>query len=253
MNPAGMLDTFSMAQLAWVAGVIFGAYVVRGMSGFGAGLVATPLLAFVLPMTVVVPTTALIVCMLFIVLTIRDWREVRWDEFKRLLLPTLAGVAGGLYLFTALDNRLLLKLLGGFLLAYAAYMLISQWVGMKPPKLSEKWAAPLGFFGAFIDSMFGGGGGTLVVIYMHGRGVSKIEFRSTLAVLWFLEMIARVGGYTLAGYYTQGTLGLVAVMLPFMLLGTWTGEKINARVSPAAFNNILAAMLLFSGASLLIK
>ena len=248
-----MLDAFSMLQLAWAVGVVFGAYVVRGMSGFGAGLVATPLLAFLLPMSTVVPTTALLVFVLFVFLTLRDRHQVLWDEFRRLLMPTLAGVAGGLYLFALLDNRLLLKLLGGFLLAYAAYMLVAQWVGMQQLKLSEKWALPLGFLGAFIDALFGGGGGTLVVIYMHGRGVSKTEFRATLAVLWFVEMMARIGGYTLAGYYTQDTLALVAVMLPFMLLGTWVGEKINASVSQETFTKILAAMLLLSGASLLLK
>jgi uncharacterized protein len=248
-----MLDAFSAMQLAWAAGVVFGAYVVRGMSGFGAGLVATPLLAFLLPMSTVVPTTALIVFVLFIFLTLRDRHQVLWDEFRRLIWPTLLGVAGGLYLFATLDNRVLLKGLGGFLLAYAAYMLISQWVGMKQLKLSEKWAFPLGFLGAFIDSLFGGGGGALVVIYMHGRGVGKDAFRATLAVLWFVEMIARIGGYALAGFYTPSTLGLVAVMLPFMLLGTWVGEKINARVSHERFTQILAAMLLLSGASLLLK
>jgi len=248
-----MLDAFSTMQLAWAAGVVFGAYVVRGMSGFGAGLVATPLLAFLLPMSTVVPTTALIVFVLFIVLTIRDRHQVLWDEFRRLVLPTLVGVVGGLYLFTLLDNRLLLKLLGGFLVAYAAYMLITQWVGMKALRLSEKWALPLGFLGSFIDTLFGGGGGTLVVIYMHGRGVGKTEFRATLAVLWFVEMIARIGGYTLAGYYTQSTLALVAVMLPFMLLGTWAGEKINAWISQETFTKVLAAMLMLSGARLLLK
>lgn len=248
-----MLDTFSALQLAWAAGVVFGAYIVRGMSGFGAGLVATPLLAFLFPITTVVPTTALLVFVLFIFLMLRDRHQVARDEFRRLLPPTMLGVAGGLYLFSVLDNRLLLKLLGGFLVAYASYMLIAQWVGMAQRKVSEKWAWPLGFLGALIDSMFGGGGGTLVVIYMHGRGVSKAEFRATLAALWFIEMIARVGGYALVGYYTPGTLGLVAVMLPFMLLGTWVGEKINARISHEAFTRILAAMLLLSGASLLFK
>ena len=248
-----MLDAFSTMQLMWAAGVVFGAYVVRGMSGFGAGLIATPLLAFLLPMSTVVPVTALIVFVLFVFLTLRDRHQVLWDEFRRLLLPTLVGVAGGLYLFTTLDNRLLLKLLGGFLVAYAAYMLIAQWVGVKQVRLSEKWALPLGFLGAFIDSMFGGGGGTLVVIYLHGRNVGKAEFRATLAVLWFVEMIARIGGYTLAGYYTQSTLALVAAMLPFMLLGTWVGEKINAHISPDTFTKVLAVMLLLSGASLLLK
>ena len=144
-------------------------------------------------------------------------------------------------------------MLGGFLLAYAAYMLMAQWMGAKQLRLSEKWAWPLGFSGAFVDSLFGGGGGTLVVIYMHGRGVGKAAFRATLAALWFVEMIARIGGYALAGYYTQSTLALVAIMLPFMLLGTWVGEKINARVSQEMFTRILAVMLLLSGASLLIK
>ncbi len=248
-----MLDAFSVMQLAWAAGAVFSAYVLRGMSGFGAGLIATPLLAFVLPMSTVVPVTALVVFVLFILLTIRDRHQVLWDEFRRLVLPTLVGVACGMYLFTLLDNRLLLKLLGGFLVAYAAYMLFALWVGMQQLRLSERWALPLGFLGAFIDTMFGGGGGTLVVIYMHGRGVGKAEFRATLAMLWFVEMITRIGGYALAGYYTESTLALVAAMLPFMLLGTWVGEKINARVSQETFSKILAVMLLLSGANLLLK
>ncbi len=248
-----MLDTFSMIQLAWAAGIVFGAYVVRGMSGFGAGLVATPFLAFLFPMTTVVPVTGLIVFVLFILLTLRDRHQVLWDEFRRLLLPTLVGVVGGLYLFTILDNRLLTRLLGGFLVSYAVYMLITQWIGMQQLRLSQKWAWPLGFLGAFIDTLFGGGGGTLVVIYMHARGADKNAFRATLAALWFVEMMARIGGYTLAGYYTQSTLALVAVMLPFMLLGTWMGEKLTSRISAETFTRILAGMLLLSGASLLLK
>lgn len=248
-----MFDAFPLAHLVWAAFVIFGAYVVRGMSGFGAGLVATPLLAFVFPMTTVVPTTGLLVSVLFVFLTLRDWRLVLWDEFRRLLAPTLLGVAVGLYLFSVLDNRLLIKMLGGFLVAYAIYMLIAQWVGARQVKLSTRWAWPLGFSGALIDAMFGGGGGTLPVIYMHGRQVARDAFRATLAVLWFVEMLTRIGGYAVAGFYTPNTLTLVATMLPFMLMGTWVGEKIGTRLSQEAFTRILAVLLLLSGASLLVK
>ncbi|MBM3343189.1 MAG: sulfite exporter TauE/SafE family protein [Betaproteobacteria bacterium] len=248
-----MFDAFSLLQLTWAAFVVFGAYVVRGMSGFGAGLVATPLLAFVFPMTQVVPTTALLVFVLFIFLTLRDRASVLWDEFWRLLPPTLLGVAFGLYLFSVLDNRMLTKLLGGFLMAYACYMLVADWIGMQQLKLSTRWAWPLGFGGALIDAMFGGGGGTLPVIYMHARQVTRAAFRATLAVLWFVEMIARIGGYAVAGFYTANTLTLVALLLPFVALGTWAGEKIGNRLTPAAFNRILAVLLLLSGVSLLLK
>jgi uncharacterized membrane protein YfcA len=248
-----MLDAFSAAQLAWSAFVIFGAYIVRGMSGFGAGLVSTPLLVFMLPMIVVVPVTALVVFMLFIFLTIRDRDEVNWTEFKRLVVPTLLGVGVGMYLFAVLDNRKLMTGLGWFLIAYSAYMMLVHWVGMPQIKVSERWAFPLGFAASAVDTLFGGGGGTLVVIYMHGRGVSKTEFRSTLAVLWFVEMIARIAGYGFAGYYTASTLMLVVLMLPFMLAGTWVGERINNRISQETFSKILAVMLALSGASLLLK
>ncbi|MCW5604975.1 MAG: sulfite exporter TauE/SafE family protein [Burkholderiales bacterium] len=247
------MEGYSLALIVFAASVIFLAYVVRGMSGFGAGLVATPLMAFMLPMHVVVPVNGLLVFVLFIFLTIRDRREVIWEELKLLAVPTVIGVVAGLLLFTSLDNRWLLAMLGGFLVAYALYMLVVHFFGLPPLRCSQRWAWPVGFGGSFIDTLFGGGGGTLVVIYMHARGVGKAQFRATVAVLWFIEMIARIAGYSLAGYYTAGTLLLVAMLLPMVWAGTWVGERISNRISQEAFSRIIAVLLLLSGISLLLK
>jgi len=247
------MEGFSTAQIAWAAGVIFIAYVVRGMSGFGSGLVATPLLALLLPVHVVVPLSGLLVFVLFIFLSVRDHRDVIWQEFRLLLLPTLAGVVAGLWLFRSLDNRVLLTLLGGFLVIYATYMLVVHYWKLPQIRCSGRWAWPAGFMGAFIDTLFGGGGGTLVVIYIQARGVGRAAFRATVAMLWFIEMIARVAGYGLAGYYTAEILLLAALVLPMVWAGTRVGEHIGDRVSAAVFTRLLAAMLLLSGASLLLK
>lgn len=248
-----MIEGFSLIQIAFAAVVVFTAFVVRGMSGFGAGLIATPLLAFMLPMHVIVPVSGLLVFVLFVFLTIRDRNSVIWRELKLLAVPTVIGVVCGLFLFRSLDNSLLLFMLGGFLIAYAVYMLVVHFFGLPELKCSEKWAVPVGFAGSFIDTLFGGGGGTLVVIYMHARGIGKMQFRATVAVLWFIEMIARISGYTLAGYYTASTLLLVAVLLPMVWAGTWVGEHISNRISQETFSRILAVMLLLSGISLLLK
>lgn len=248
-----MIEGFSSTQIAFAAMVVFAAFVVRGMSGFGAGLIATPLLAFMLPMHVIVPVSGLLVFVLFVYLTIRDRNSVIWRELKLLAVPTVIGVVAGLLLFQSLDNNRLLILLGSFLVAYAAYMLIVHWFGLPELRCSERWATPVGFAGAFIDTLFGGGGGTLVVIYMHARGIGKVQFRATVAVLWFIEMIARISGYTLAGFYTASTLLLVAILLPMVWAGTWVGERISNRISQLAFSRILAVMLMLSGISLLLK
>ncbi|HEV7800598.1 MAG TPA: sulfite exporter TauE/SafE family protein [Burkholderiales bacterium] len=248
-----MPENLSALHILWIGAAVFAAYIVRGMSGFGAGLIAAPLLAFVLPVHVVVPLSGLLVFVLFIFLTIRDRRSVIWRELKLLAPPTVAGVIAGLWLFRTLDNRLLLVMLGGFLVVYATYMLAVHTFGLPQFRCSERWALPLGFGGSFFDTLFGGGGGTLVVIYMHARGLGRMEFRATVAMLWFIEMIARIGGYGIAGYYTRDVLIMVAALIPVMAAGTWIGERLGNRVSPATFSRILAVLLMASGVSLLFK
>ena len=248
-----MLETLPLSHLVWIGAAVLAAYVVRGMSGFGAGLVAAPMLAFVLPVHVVVPLSGLLVFVLFIFLTIRDRRDVIWREFKLLVVPTVAGVVAGLFLFRSLDNQVLLIGLGSFLMVYAVYMLAVHAFGLPEFKCSERWAFPLGFAGSFLDTLFGGGGGALVVIYLHARGLGRMEFRATVAMLWFIEMIARIGGYGIAGYYTRDVLLLVAALIPVMALGTFIGEKLGNRISVETFSRILAVLLFASGLSLLLK
>lgn len=247
------MDALSHAQFAWVAAVVFGAFVVRGMSGFGAGMIAVPLLAFAIPLQLAVPLCSLLVFILFIVLLIRDHRQVVWPELWRLVPPTIVGALLGLWLFAVLDNRVLVMLLGGFLVLYALYMLTVSVLGLPQLRCSSRWALPAGFFGSFFDTLFGGGGGTLVVIYVNARGVSRAGFRATVAALWFFEMIARIGGYAWAGFYDSGTLLLFAVLLPLVWAGTKVGESLGNRVNSETFAKLLAVMLFASGVSLLAK
>lgn len=243
----------SHLQIALTALIVFAAFVVRGMSGFGTSLVAMPLLVFIMPIHAAVPMMALLVFVLFCFLLVRDWRDVIWREIWLLLVPTLTGVAAGIVLFSSLDNPFLLKCLGVVIIAYAVYALAVHYCGLPQVRCSERWAIVAGFGSSFIDTLFGGGGGTIIVIYMHLRQIGKVEFRATAAMLWFFEMAARVFGYSVAGYYTTGTLLLVALMLPVMWFATWCGERIHSRISQETFSRLLAVLLIASGVTLLLK
>ena len=243
----------SHLQIALTALIVFAAFVVRGMSGFGTSLVAMPLLVFIMPIHAAVPMMALLVFVLFCFLLVRDWRDVIWREIWLLLVPTLTGVAAGIVLFSSLDNPFLLKCLGVVIIAYAVYALAVHYCGLPQVRCSERWAIVAGFGSSFIDTLFGGGGGTLIVVYMHLRQVGKVEFRATAAMLWFFEMAARVFGYSVAGYYTTGTLLLVALMLPVMWFATCCGERIQSRISQETFSRLLAVLLIASGVTLLLK
>ncbi|MGQ0523128.1 MAG: sulfite exporter TauE/SafE family protein [Betaproteobacteria bacterium] len=244
---------FGTRQMMMAAAIVFGAFVVRGTSGFGAGMVAVPLLVFVVPIHTAVPMMGLLAFVLFIFLSIRDRHEVVWEELKILVPVTILGVVAGALLFKHLDSIVLLRLLGGFIIAFAVYVLAVQYFGLPQVRCSQRWAAPVGFLGAAGDTMFGGGGGTLVVVYMHLRGIGTAQFRATVAVLWFFEMIARLAGYALSGYYTVSTLAFAVMMLPFVWAGTLVGERIGNRISQETFSKLLALMLLAAGTSVLLK
>ena len=241
------------AQFAWVALVIFSAFVVRGMSGFGAGMIAVPLLAFAIPLQLAVPLCSLLVFVLFVILLIRDHGQVVWRELWLLLPPTIIGAVIGLWLFAVLDNRVLVIMLGGFLVLYSLYMLTVSILGLPQLRCSPRWAWPAGFFGSFFDTLFGGGGGTLVVIYVSARGVTRAGFRATVAALWFFEMITRIGGYAWSGFYSSTVLLLFLMLLPLMWAGTVVGERLGNKVDSETFARVLAVMLLASGLSLLAK
>jgi uncharacterized membrane protein YfcA len=248
-----MIESLDPLRIAVTACIVFGAFVIRGMSGFGAGMIGIPLLAFLMPVHTAVSMFGLLVLVLFTFLSIRDWHDVVRGELKRLIVPTLLGVAGGVLLFKHLDNRLLLQLLAGFLISYALYALAVHYFGLPEFTCSQRWAYPVGFAGAFIDTLFGGGGGTLVVIYLHMRRVGRAPFRATVAALWLAEMIARVLGYGAAGYYSMETLLLCALLLPLMGAGTWVGERLGNRISQESFSKLMALLLLIAGVSLLAK
>ena len=55
-----MLETLSLSQLLLAALIILGAYLMRGIAGFGSGLIAIPLLALMMPLTIVVPMVGLL-------------------------------------------------------------------------------------------------------------------------------------------------------------------------------------------------
>jgi len=240
-------------ELVLAAGMVLTAFTVRGMSGFGAGMVGIPLLAFVMPVRTAVPMFSILVLTLFVFISIRDWKTVVREEVRRLLLPTLLGVMLGIVLLQQLDNRMLLKLLGGLLITYAGYATAVQIFGLPQLRCSHLWAFPAGFVGAVIDTVFSGGGGTLVVVYLHMRGVGRQPFRATVAVVWLVEMVARMVGYGAAGYYTAGTLLLCLLLLPMMWAGTWVGERIGNRITPDTFSKVLSALLALTGIMLLFR
>ena len=82
-----MLDIIelSLLQVIFAVVVITIAYTVKGLSGFGSGLIAIPLMAFFFPLKLIVPVFALLSYTGTIFQSYRLRREAQWRDILPLI------------------------------------------------------------------------------------------------------------------------------------------------------------------------
>lgn len=247
------MESLSTLEMAYSAVVVLTGYAVRGAAGFGAGVVAIPLLALVLPMQTIAPVITLLGITASIGQGIKDREMICWGTIVPVILPALAGVLAGLYLFKTLDQATLGRVLGIFVIVYAAYSLLPSRIQLPLVKASPFWAVALGAPGGLIATLFGGMAGPLFVIYLDVQRLHKTAFRVTVATLLLMVSGMRVIGYLVSGFFDLKTMLVFASSLPLMVMGMILGEHIHIKVNQQAFTRIVGAILVGSGVALMLK
>ena len=150
--------------------------------------------------------------------------------FKRLLLPGVIGAAVGAYLLTSLDGDVIKPWIAGYLLLVGAVILLKAFRDF-PPRRVTTHLVPLGFFGAFIDAIGGGGWGPVVSSNLLARGN---EFRLTVgsvnAVEFFVTLTASIVFLLTLGLSHWGIIaGLAVGGVVAAPLGAWLVKRVRPR------------------------
>jgi len=140
--------------------------------------------------------------------------------------------------------------LGVFAVGYAVYTLSGLWPHSRfPPRAS----VPFGFVGGVFSALFGSGG-FIYAIYLSGRLGGKDEIRVTQAALIGVSTLTRLVLFAFAGVYADaGLWGLALLFAPLMLAGTALGRRITLRLSREQFLKVVSAVVLVSGALLIVR
>jgi uncharacterized protein len=233
---------------AYAALAILLAYVVRGIAGFGSGLIAVPLLSVMAPLQTVVPVVVSLDYVGSGSQSLRNRGRVAWRELLALLPFSLIGIGVGLLVLKSVSTAILSKSLGAFVIVYAVYQLLPL------PRLrsSRVAAVPCGLVGGFVGALFGTGG-PFYAIYFHLRGLEKTEFRATFATNFLIDGGVRLIGYAIAGLFGWSMLGWIVVSLPIMAIGLIVGGRIHLGLSPRGFVQLVSVILLASGVALLVR
>ncbi len=228
-------------------GVIFVAYLVRGIAGFGSGLIAIPLLTLMFPLTVVVPVVVLLDLIGSATQAVASRKHTDWKLLLPLIPVTALGIALAAYFFKHIDTSMLTLWLGIFVICFAVYQLLPT----PDIKGSALLALPFGLLGGLMGTLFGTGG-PFYILYFSTRGLSKSEFRASYSVYFVLDGLVRVAVYVfgLSLLNVEWLPLLLMAFIPFSL-GLWVGGRVHTEIDPAIFKKMISLILVASGAALI--
>lgn len=242
-----------MIDLPWLtllstALIVTVAYTVYGLTGFGAAIIAIPLLAHFFPLRFAVPMMLVFDLFTGFLLGLKNRKHLDRYELLRLLPFLLLGMAAGVTVLVHASERWLLLVLGIFVLSYASWSLLSKAV---PVPVSSRWAVPAGMVGGAFTALYGTGG-PIYMIYLARRLPDKTVMRATIGVLIFGTALVRLVLFTGSGFYQQPELlPLAFALLPCALLGYLAGSHLHAHM-PVKRAVQAVWLLLIAGSSSLI-
>jgi uncharacterized protein len=158
------------------------------------------------------------------------------------------GVPIGVRVLTESDPEALRQALGGFILAYGVYALAVR--RLTHVGFGGRGADGLvGFAGGFLGGL-GGFSGVLPTIWAQLRGWSKETIRG---VCQPYILVIQLASLILVGAVALDWTGvaLFAAIVPALLAGAWAGWLIYGRLDERRFRQVLAALLVASGLTLL--
>lgn len=229
-----------------VAGVFLTGISKSGFAG-GAGVVAVPLLALLIP-----PATALILVLPLLLLMdaqiiLHQRRNLSLPELAIVIPAALVGVAIGSWLLSGLPDAPLLLLLGLMSIAFAALQFRRPQMHALP---GMGWI--MGGLAGITSSLIHAGGPPLNM-YLATRRLPRAVWISTAAVFFAAINFAKVFAYAAIDLWQPDLLLLSLLLVPVSIAGTYAGLRIQALISETTFVNAVMLCLALSGVLLILK
>ncbi len=225
---------------------------VKGATGLGFPLIATPTLALLLDIRIAV--TVLILPNLFM-----DSAQVLRDgapyevlrRFKNLILPTIIGVFLGTLVMVKTPLWILNLCLGVMVLIFVFSSLLKFDFTVSPRR--EKFLSPLfGFVSGFLNGVTNAAGPTLA-IYLYNLKLEKRAFVKTIGTTFVITKLTQLVAISTWNFFNWYTIRLSILVLLFTLAGFYAGIKAQDRVNQKTFNRGLMVLLSLIGVILILR
>ena len=237
---------FDPPTLAWIGLATLAAFVVRGLSGFGSAMVGIGALTLVLPPAQVIPAFFGLELLTTVNLLPSVWRQIDWRSLRWVIAGCAVTTPVGLTLLARLGPDPM-RLVVSACLASIALLMLSGLAQRFTPRSTPGPLGALAVGGAsgVLNGAAGIPGPPAIVFYFATTGMA-VSRATLVAFFLFTDAygLAWAGG---AGLLAGVGWKLIAVALPFSLLGIWIGQRLYARLDEARLRRLIWALLAVLG------
>lgn len=240
-----------MSVTVHVVVVIFIATLIRSAFGFGEALIAVPLLALRIPVTVAAPLAVMMSVLVAGVVVVQDWQKVEVRSAAGLVLSSLFGIPLGLLLLTRGNEHAVKIILGVIIAGFSIYSLTAR-KKLHLEKDHPKWLIGSGFISGILGGAYGMNGPPLAV-YGALRRWSPQHFRATLQGYFLPASLLGLVGYTVTGLWVPAVTHFFLWSLPGALVAILIGRMLNHRLRGDGFFRYVYFALVVIGCILVIQ
>ena len=223
-------------------------YFLQSIIGFGASLIAIPLLITVVSLQQAVVLVTLFAITLSLSAVLSCYKQADIRLVLQIALFALPGAVLGIALLKVGDPIWLKKILGIFIVLYVVYKVTVTTV-VKTPRIV---VYILSFLGGVFSGLLAAGGPTYVIaINSCIRDIRK--FRASMLVLIGIVGSSRVPILWYNGILKSSYFTLYLKILPFFLLAIFIGNVLHHKINDKWLVNAVLVVLCVSGVFLIYR
>lgn len=227
----------------WIGTAVFLGGLLKGLSGFGTGLLIIPLLVIFIDIKTVIPLIYLLEFVGTNLLLFQLLKSLDWKEIYRLLLGFIPGVTIGVFFLKTLDMDILRLILGIILLAYSGYGLFFE---ISNIRIRKGWAFLVGFLSGGLGGTIGANGPP-VIVYTSAQRWSNDKIRVTLQGYFCITILITIVIQAFNGLITTVVAKYFGFSILIFLLGIYIGSRFYGTLGNKTYKRIIFVILAFLG------
>ena len=241
-------------ELGWLEAVVVVfamllASTVFSATGFGIGMISTPLMLLVYePQTVIVVAgTAGLGIGVWIIS--KSWRDVPFKEVLPITIAALCGAPIAVFILTTADSSILSIGIAVLIILFAVGSFVN--VEREIP-----YSTPVGIAAGFIVGVLlptSGVAGSLVMLFLMTKKWERQTVRAAMAFFLLALMSFSIILFALNGLYTPLRLTLIGVIIIPSVVGIAIGSFLMRRLNERVFNMSVIGIIIVSSVLVLAK